>query len=675
MMGGLIMIPTSWVTNKSHIKNSRINAQQRGIIAEIIEKLQKLEKNEEILKMASESARLGFWDYDSFNNIVTIDEMWAAIGGYTIEELAPITIETWKGLVHPDDLKKSDEMWEKHFSGEIEYYECPVRMKHKDGSWVWVLDRGKVVERDENNAPIRTVGIHIDITERKKVQDEIQEAQIAAESANLAKSRFVANISHELRTPINGFMGFLDLLGDTKLDDEQIMLLGEAKAASENLLHLINQVLDFSKIEAGKLIIENINFKIREVVKECANLFMAKAIQKNIKIVTIVKANVPDNVMGDPSRIKQVLNNLINNALKFTEGGKITIVAETIKQTGKKVYIRFDVKDTGIGIDKENIKKLFNPFIQADSSTTRQYGGTGLGLSISKQIVNIMGGKINIKSKVGAGSDFYFTIKLNLESFSKPACNDEIMNYTLDTLKLQKEDKFKEKLSSNYNLDVECKETLKPSILLVEDNEMNRKIILMSLKNNGLLCDTAVNGYEAVKAVKDKKYDIIFMDCQMPVMDGYESTREIRQIDKIGNNIVIIAMTANALEGDKEECLKAGMDDYISKPIDFELMFNMIKSYSTKLNNNDTEDSFLKSYMQNFSIDSGLSMNDTKEIFEAYINSMPEIFSKFDEALNKNDFKELAETAHKLKGSSGNLRIKVIFELASSIDISKKVML
>lgn len=600
-------------------------------------------------------------------------------------------------LFHSDLVKDFDKHEEEaKKSGRLVNYEMSYP---KPGSSSLVhLQHTVVPLYNSNHEMIGLLIIAVDVSRVKEEEVYWKKAKDAAERATAMKSSFLANMSHEIRTPLNGILGFIQLLQDTNTTEEQAEFIKDAQKSSEILLNVINDILDFSKIEANKLQIDNISFNVRSVIEDITIISTAAANAKGIEVSSLICSDVPHRVFGDPGRIKQVVNNLVNNAIKFTSKGEIVIVVKQEHFGPENCIITFEVKDTGIGIEEDKLHLIFEEFAQADPSMTRKYGGTGLGLAISQRLVKLMKGTVNVESEVGKGSVFSFSLpfKLDIEAIqtennnlqsisgkkillvnSNPTDN-KVLSYYLgesNCIVYQAEtaqEAFDIIKSQDYNISViivdsaiqkneggtefsaamrshvktqnihlilctsfanrgdsiqarekgfsgfltkpikksdliqtiamvinnegeslksplvtkhvvkEFNFDAKLKLLVVEDSEINKKLICKILANNKINCDVASNGQEALSALARKSYDLILMDCQMPVMDGYEATKRIREMEAGKTHTPIVALTANALVKDDVKCYEAGMDDYLSKPVKVDALLEVITKHVKK---------------------------------------------------------------------------------------------
>jgi PAS domain S-box-containing protein len=533
----------------------------------------KLVTQQRRLQSILDGTDVGTWEWNVQTGATVFNERWAEIIGYRLAELEPISIQTWIDSVHPDDLERSNHLLEAHFAGRSDFYDCEVRMRHRDGHWVWVHDRGRVATRTSDGKPLLMAGTHQDITFRKEteveltryrqqLEDLVQErtaeldkARIAAEAANRAKSAFLANMSHELRTPMNGVLGMIELASRRMSDPRGLEQLRKAKESAEHLLGVLNDILDISKIEADRLSLETVRFTLADVLRKLVGLLGHRAEEKRIELAVDIEpelGRIP--LLGDPLRIGQVLLNLTGNAIKFTEQGSIVLRGRVLDDGPAGVHLRIEVADTGIGIAPADLDRLFAAFEQADGSTTRRYGGTGLGLAISKRLVTMMGGEIGVESAPGRGSTFWFTVRLGRDAEPVAAPSVAVHDGA--------EALVKARFSG-------CR------VLLAEDEPVNQEVSRCLLEGAGLVVDLAEDGRQAIDLARRNCYAVILMDMQMPVMNGVDAAQAIRALPEHART-PILAMTANALDEHRQVCLAAGMNDHIAKPVVPEMLFETL---------------------------------------------------------------------------------------------------
>lgn len=876
--------------------------------------------SEQRLELAITTGGIGLWDWHVPSGQVTYNQQWASMLGYQLDEVTP-QLSSWENLLHPNDLQLAHQALELHFAGKCDFYACDQRLRTKSGEWKWIRDSGRVIERDANGKPIRMIGVHIDIdnirrkeqelseslamhdvifqhasvglamtkdrrfvrvsqlllqtlgleadeiegqstrilypddesydmtgrlidtelptghminhelnlirkdgstfwgrmlgkavdasdlskgaiwiiedfTERRRREELLEHARIEAEAASRAKSDFLANMSHEIRTPMNAVIGFTSLMLDSELSPSQREFATSIHVAGEALLTLINDLLDFSKIEAGKMELENIEFDLRTTFDETLDIVAEKAANKRVELVCLVQPSVPERVLGDPGRLRQVLLNLVNNAIKFTDSGSIVVrtqVLPSLDADSGLTRIRVEVLDSGIGIPADVLPRLFSAFSQADASTTRKFGGTGLGLSICKRLIEAMGGEIGVQSQVGEGACFWFELPLRVVASAerKPsfpielrgrrvmvvddnAVNRELLTiqlgrvgllpdvfespatalthlaatkieYALAILDMQmpemdgialaeaihgveayvdlplvmltsltmqghariaraanfsayltkpiREQQLIQCINEVLHLNsadeppplitvhtlAEREAAAKPRILLAEDNPVNQKVAVLMLEKLGCRIDVVANGQEAVTAVKQFPYDLVFMDCQMPEMDGFEATAAIRALPLPAANLPIVALTANAFKDDQDRCLAIGMSDFLSKPVTAPGLKSMLARW---VNVQSVAQVDVVKHADTGLISSDLSnvrktLNDmasmlgaeiVPEVLALFSATADELLPQLQRAIVNQDFATLEKVAHRLKCSLAQIGAQEVAGLAASLE-------
>jgi two-component system, sensor histidine kinase and response regulator len=808
-----------YVSNKFPIFNEQGIPHAVGSIAADITEIKRihetLRESEERLSLALKSAQAGSWTWDIKRNVLMWDDYLHHLFGLTPGAF-PGTFEAFINLICPEDRKQIAENFKQTLEQGTEN-DAEFRIIQPNGTLYYVAIRGKVYW-DDNGRPIRMTGVCWNITRYKNAEKELRHAKEMAEGlaeqaaeASRAKSAFLAAMSHEIRTPLNGVIGMTGLLLDTPLAVEQRDYVETIRISGEALLSVINDILDFSKIESGRMELEKMDFDLHALVDDVVEIIAAQTHKKGIAIGAYVEPNVPGWFSGDPARVRQVLNNLLGNAAKFTEKGEISVRIKLLMRADKNITLLLEVIDTGIGITPEVRARLFQPFSQGDISTSRKYGGTGLGLAISKRLVEIMGGTLDAESFPGRGTRFWFTIQLteasapvNKTQYELPqelmgsrilcvddnAINREIMKRQIDNWKMHcdvavnaaealsmlkkaaadkkpyllaivdymmpgmigtemvqimrqldqiaktptilvsslgtsfdpeelkslaislvltkplRQGKLFESivtvLKSVYDTgeaiiapivtEKPVKERKSARILLVEDNAINQQVASRILNKLGYYPDIAANGIEALDALNKGSYDLIFMDCQMPEMDGYTATEEIRKRENANRlkHTPILAMTAHALKGDREKCLQVGMDDYISKPIDVKIISNALDQWLDE----DSEENAM--YLESSGPwpvpeDAGkqsrthlaatgtdeklLDMERIHEIFgddneaiktfmQSFVQATTELLGEIYAAVQSKEATDAKNLFHRLKGSSGNSGVTPLHHLS-----------
>jgi len=612
----------------------------------------------------------GIWEWSAVEGAARHNAAYSRILGLP-ESVTEHTFEDFYSWVAPEDLDRVVAAGESmNAGGEVQLMQH--RMVRRDGLIVWVLERAAVVDRDAEGRPTHMVGSMTDITElvqkdqilragQAELEKTLEESRrlnalllkeneradrlaATARSANQAKSEFLANMSHELRTPLNGLIGMLGLLMKTPLDSRQQHFAETARSSGESLLEIIKDILDLSKVEAGKLQLEETEFCLGALMAEVGQLMAPSAEEKGLAFTCTLAPGTPVGLRGDPVRLKQVVLNLVNNAVKFTAQGSVKVDVGILEHTGEEVLLQIQVTDTGIGIPADKLGSLFQPFSQVDPSTTRKYGGTGLGLAISRQIATLLGGDVGVRSEEGRGSVFYFTARLRLQLArpESPASGPEALATPGSWASTR--------------------------ILLVEDNEVNQEVALALLEEWGLKADVASDGMEALQALGQKDYDLVLMDVQMPKLDGIQATVALRNPGSGVRNprVPVVAMTAHAMQEDRQRCLEAGMDDYLAKPIDPEALRAVVARYLPVLPPDEPgpeafdQKAFLRRLVGN--------RKAAARVLGVFLTSTPGVLEQLRAAVSTGDLKEAARLLHFFVGSSAAVGGAGLWDLARNLE-------
>lgn len=611
-------------------KTAQINSLVRDISARKEAELA-LKESEEMLKFAAIAGKIGLWDYNSTTGKSTVLYDFSGIkypGG--------LINQNFQQLIHEEDKEMVSTAFNDYISGKTAVFEVLCRIKTVAPVCQWMLASGLVLERDSDGKALRVAGYIRNFTSQKRAQEELMNAKSAAEAASRAKSDFIANMSHEIRTPLNAILGLTRLLTDTGLNAKQNDYLQKIHYSADSLLSIVNDILDFSKYDFQTLILQNTHFNLISLINKAVNILENNIISKGLNLRLNISQDVPSYCIGDPSRLRQVLLNIVGNAVKFTENGSVSVTVMNVSTNSDKILIKFIVEDTGIGIKPEQMSSLFKPFSQGDPSISKKYGGTGLGLVISKNLIEKMGGKIEVESQPGQGSRFTFLIELIPVEAPVP----------------DKSELLSPKPSYKYSPSGALR------ILVVDDNEINLMVVEEFLRNVGHITVRALSGQEALDKLQKQPFDIVLLDLHMPVLDGLQTSRRITSM-QLAEKPVIIVLTANTDEAARKEALAAGVDAYLTKPFDPERLLETIAKWIPE---NKSIELDVSAVLKRLNGDYFLFIS----ILELFIDNNKCFIDSLNTALLENKTSDAILLCHTLKGVSGNIGALALSETADA---------
>ncbi|SDW33796.1 hybrid sensor histidine kinase/response regulator [Flavobacterium degerlachei] len=616
---------------------------------------QELKINANRLFEAQKLAKIGSWEINLNDGAVFFSEQFQAI--FEIEERCVPSLALLKSrFINDEDV----ELFEKNLS-YVKNNNSEIQFSHslqaKNGTKKYINEYIKCLN-DEHNEPFKILGTIQDITDQKQIEEELILAKNLAEQSVRVKEQFLTNMSHEIRTPMNGIIGFARILERTNLDSSQEQSVKAIKRAGKNLMVIINDILDFSKIEADKIVLEEVDFSLSKAIKTVIELLSTLAEEKKVKLLFKIDPEINNFLVGDPTRLSQILINLVGNALKFTEKGSVELIVSQEEQSASSAVIRFTVIDTGIGIPENKIDSIFESFNQASNETTRKFGGTGLGLTITRKLIELLGGSIVVKSELEKGSEFTFSIQYKKAEERNPDGAAELIK----------------QLSPEFLKDI--------NILLVEDNELNQLLAIKIFEGWDKEITVADNGKTAINKIENNDYDVILMDIQMPEMDGNELTKYIRKHMGSKSNIPIIALTAHATLAEEKRCLENGMNDYLSKPFHFSVLLQKLHDNLMNIDRNNTsvdlvEQEINSENLINFSYLNEFADDDSEfiaKMVSMFLNNTPVSLQLILEANQADNMAVLKSEVHKLKSSISLLGIsqaaKCIENIENEIEIN-----